>query len=51
MEGDILASNGRMLRLAKRLGFVSVESLEDPTVRKVRCDLTRLAGRSAGSAE
>jgi len=51
MEGYILASNGRMLRLAKRLGFVSVESSEDPTVRKVRCDLTRLAGRSAGPAD
>jgi RimJ/RimL family protein N-acetyltransferase len=41
MEGYILTSNHRMLRLAKRLGFVSVECPEGPTVRKVRCELTR----------
>jgi hypothetical protein len=41
MDGYILASNQRMLRLAKRLGFVSVESPEGPTVRKVRCELNR----------
>src|SRR5262249_23340648 len=46
MEGYILASNTRMLGLARRLGFVAVESSEDPAVRKVRCDLTRRAGRS-----
>jgi len=40
MEGYILASNTRMLGLARRLGFVTVESAEGPTVRKVRCDLT-----------
>ena len=39
MEGYILASNTRMLGLAKRLGFVSVKSSEGPTVRKVRLDL------------
>jgi len=49
MEGDILASNRRMLRLAKRLGFVSVESPEGPTVRKVRCDLTRRVRLGSGT--
>jgi RimJ/RimL family protein N-acetyltransferase len=39
MEGYILASNARMLGLAKRLGFERVESPEDPTVRLVRRDL------------
>jgi acetyltransferase len=49
MEGYILASNHRMLRLAKRLGFVSVESPEGPTVRKVRCDLTRRVRLRSGT--
>lgn len=40
MEGYILASNTRMLRLARRLGFVAVESPEGPTVRKVQRDLS-----------
>jgi RimJ/RimL family protein N-acetyltransferase len=40
MEGYILASNARMLGLAKRLGFVEVASPEGPTVRMVRCDLS-----------
>jgi RimJ/RimL family protein N-acetyltransferase len=39
MEGYILASNARMLGLATRLGFVTVESPEGPTVTKVRRDL------------
>ena len=49
MEGDILASNRRMLRLAKRLGFVSVENPEGPTVRKVRCDRTRRVRLGSGT--
>lgn len=40
MEGYILASNTRMLGLARRLGFVAVASPEDPTVRRVRCELS-----------
>ncbi|HXZ97677.1 MAG TPA: GNAT family N-acetyltransferase [Burkholderiales bacterium] len=43
MEGFILASNTRMLGLAKRLGFIEVASPEGPTVRMVRCDLTRIS--------
>ena len=43
MYGYILASNSRMLGLAKRLGFVNVASPEGPTVRMVRCDLTRIS--------
>src|SRR5262245_16223516 len=39
MEGYILATNERMLGLAKRLGFATVPSPEGPTVRKVRCEL------------
>ena len=45
MEGYILASNTRMLGLARRLGFVTVASAEGPTVRKVRCDLGPAASR------
>ena len=43
MEGYILASNSRMLGLAKRLGFIEVASPEGPTVRMVRCDLNQIA--------
>ena len=43
MEGFILATNARMLGLAKRLGFVDVESSEGPTVRMVRRDLRTVA--------
>jgi len=43
MEGYILATNTRMLGLAKRLGFVDVESPEGPSVRMVRCDLRTVA--------
>jgi RimJ/RimL family protein N-acetyltransferase len=39
MEGYILATNTRMLGLAKRLGFAEMESSEGPTVRMVRRDL------------
>lgn len=39
MEGYILATNTRMLELARRLGFKEVESPEGPTVRLVRCNL------------
>ena len=39
MEGYILATNAAMLGLAKRLGFVSVQSPEGPAVRLVRRDL------------
>jgi len=42
MEGYILASNSRMLGLAKRLGFERVKSPEGPTVHLVRRDLTGL---------
>jgi len=43
MEGYILASNSRMLGLAKRLGFEDVESPEGPTVRLLRRDLKAAA--------
>ena len=43
MEDFILASNARMLGLAKRLGFVEVESPEGPTVCLVRRELEMLA--------
>lgn len=43
MEGYILASNAAMLGLAKRLGFVTVESPEGPSVCLVRCDLGTVA--------
>lgn len=39
MEGYILASNSRMLGLARRLGFERVESPEGPAVHLVRRDL------------
>ena len=39
MEGHILATNVPMLRLAKRLGFATVESPEGPSVTLVRRDL------------
>jgi RimJ/RimL family protein N-acetyltransferase len=39
MEGYILATNTRMLGLAKRLGFAEMPSSEGPTVRMVRRDL------------
>lgn len=40
MEGYILASNARMLGLAKRLGFARAESPEGPTVLLMRRCLT-----------
>jgi RimJ/RimL family protein N-acetyltransferase len=43
MEGYILATNPRMLGLAKRLGFAEMASPEGPTVRMVRCDLRTIA--------
>jgi len=43
IEGYILATNTRMLGLAKRLGFVDVESPEGPSVRMVRCNLRTIA--------
>jgi len=39
MEGYVLATNTRMLGLAKRLGFAEMASSEGPTVRLVRRDL------------
>src|SRR5262249_57067054 len=39
MEGYILATNARMLGLAKRLRFAEMESPEGPTVLMVRRDL------------
>jgi GNAT superfamily N-acetyltransferase len=39
MEGYILASNVKMLGLAKRLGFALMKSPEGPSVCLVRCDL------------
>src|SRR4051812_34679711 len=46
MEGYILAGNARMLGLAKRLGFIEVQSPEGPTVRMVRCELGSLPEQS-----
>jgi len=43
MEGYILTGNARMLGLARRLGFIEVQSPEGPTVRMVRCDLGTVA--------
>lgn len=43
MEGYILASNAPMLGLAKRLGFVRVESPEGPTVHLLRRNLGSVA--------
>ena len=40
MEGYILASNARMVGLAKRLGFARVESPEGPAVLLMRRSLT-----------
>jgi GNAT superfamily N-acetyltransferase len=42
MEGYVQASNGRMLDLARHLGFAQVESPEGPTVRLVRRNLSSL---------
>ncbi len=42
MEGYVLASNARMLALARRLGFAQVENPEGPTVRLVRRGLSDL---------
>ena len=39
MEGHVLATNKRMLSLARRLGFAEMASSEGPTVRMVRRDL------------
>lgn len=39
MEGHVLASNARMLGLARQLGFRRVASSEGPGVCLVRCDL------------
>jgi RimJ/RimL family protein N-acetyltransferase len=46
MEGYILASNSRMLGLARRLGFERVESPEGPTVHAVRRDLSAIDARN-----
>jgi RimJ/RimL family protein N-acetyltransferase len=43
MEGYILASNGAMLGLAKRLGFAPAKSPEGPSVCLLRCDLDTVA--------
>jgi RimJ/RimL family protein N-acetyltransferase len=40
MEGYVLASNTRMLGLARRLGFAQVESPEGPAVRLMRRSLS-----------
>lgn len=45
MDGYVLASNARMLALARRMGFTPVKNPEDPTVRVIRRDLTMPAGR------
>ena len=39
MEGYILATNTKMLNLAKKFGFVEITSPEGPTVRLVRKEL------------
>ena len=41
MEGYVLASNTRMLGLARRLGFTRSPSGEGPAVCLVRCDLEK----------
>ena len=48
MTGYVLATNTGMLALARRMGFVSATSREDPTVRVVRRDLTGGPPRRAG---
>jgi acetyltransferase len=49
MEGYVLATNMRMLALARRLGFVETASTEGPAVRTVRRDL-RTPPSDAGKA-
>ncbi|WKZ13005.1 MAG: GNAT family N-acetyltransferase [Gammaproteobacteria bacterium] len=44
MEGYVLASNVRMLAVARKLGFLRVPGSDDPTVHRVRCELSA-AGR------
>ena len=39
MDGFILASNAPMLGLARKLGFVPIQSPEGPAVKLLRCDL------------
>lgn len=39
MEGYVLATNNRMLRLAQGLGFVRIPEDGDPTVCRIRLDL------------
>jgi RimJ/RimL family protein N-acetyltransferase len=46
MEGFVLAANGRMLRLAKRLGFSVAPDPEDRAVRICRLDLGAPKGAS-----
>lgn len=43
IQGDILATNAPMLGLAKRLGFAEVRGGDDPTVRRVCCELRTAA--------
>jgi RimJ/RimL family protein N-acetyltransferase len=43
MEGYVLATNGAMLGLAKKLGFVTGKSPEGPTVCLVQRDLATIA--------
>jgi RimJ/RimL family protein N-acetyltransferase len=45
MEGYILASNTRMLGLARRLGFERLESPEGPTVHLLRRELSSVSVR------
>src|SRR5262245_57965592 len=48
MTGYVLATNTGMLALARRMGFASSTSREEPTVRMVRRDLTGGPPRRAG---
>jgi GNAT superfamily N-acetyltransferase len=43
MHGYVLATNGSMLGLAGKLGFVPGPSPEGPSVRLVRCDLAAVS--------
>jgi hypothetical protein len=46
MEGYVLATNMRMLDLARRLGFAETASDEGPAIRTVRRDLRTTASDS-----
>lgn len=45
MEGYVLASNVRMLALARHLGFARIPDAGDPTVHLMRCELAEVKNR------